>query len=98
MYVLELDSSERKYLLSLLKAQHISTAKRLVMRLTSSEDVFGVVMWGDEDIAFQLREQAVADSPENIRAVRESSLVRHIGDRMTEHGWDVLEAAVLELE
>jgi len=55
-------------------------------------------MWSDDDIASQLREHAVPDTPENIRAVRESYYGRHIDDQMIEHGWGVLEEAVSELK
>ncbi len=98
MYVLQLDSTQRDYLLSLLKKRRASTAKELVAQLERSDDVFGVVMWSDDDIASQLREHAVTDTPENIRAVRESFHGRHIDDQLIEHGWGLLEEAVSELK
>jgi hypothetical protein len=90
MYVLHLDSTQRDYLLSLLKKQLTFTATALVEQLTSSDNAFGVAMWSEDDIAWQLREQGVPDTAENIRAVRESYYGRHIDDQMVEHGWGVL--------
>ena len=87
MYVLHLDSTQRDYLLSLLKKQLTFTATALVEQLTSSDNAFGVAMWSEDDIAWQLREQGVPDTAENIRAVRESYYGRHIDDQMVEHGW-----------
>jgi hypothetical protein len=55
-------------------------------------------MWSEDDIAWQLREQGVPDTAENIRAVRESYYGRHIDDQMVEHGWGVLGEAVRELK
>ncbi|MGB7556090.1 MAG: hypothetical protein WBM04_17080 [Candidatus Korobacteraceae bacterium] len=98
MYVLRLDSTQRDYLLFLLKKQLTFTATGLAEQLTSSENVFGVVMWSEDDIAWQLKEQAVPDTAENIRAVRESYYGRHIDDQMLEQGWGVLEEAVSELK
>jgi len=97
MYVLRLDSAQRDYLLSILNRQRTPTAKGLVAQLRRSDDVFGVVMWSNDDIASQLREQSVPDTPENIRAVRESYIGRHIDDQMVGHGWCVLEESVREL-
>ena len=54
-------------------------------------------MWSNDDIASQLEEQGVPDTPENIRAVRDSYYVQHIGDEMVGHGWGVLEEAVRQL-
>ena len=42
MYVLQLDSAERDYLLSLLNEQRTSAAAGLVAQLRRSDDVFGV--------------------------------------------------------
>jgi hypothetical protein len=98
MYVLWLDAAERDYLLSLLKKRRASTAEGLKSRLRSSDDVFGVVMWSDADIALQLQEQGVLDSPENIEAIRQSYYVRHVDDAMIERGWAALEQAVSELK
>jgi len=97
MYVLQLDSAQRDYLLSLLKKQRTSAATGLVAQLRRSDDVFGVVMWSNDDIASQLREQGVPNTPENIWAVRDSYNGRHIDDRMIEHGWGVLEESVWDL-
>ena len=98
MYVLELEPSERNFLLALLKRRRERTATALASRLRSSGDVFGVVMWCDGDIASQLNEQGVEDTVDRIRVVRESYLARHIDERMVEFGWDVLEQAVSELK
>ena len=98
MYVLHLDSTQRDYLLSLLKKQLTFTATAMVEQLTSSDNAFGVAMWSEDDIAWQLREQGVPDTAENIRAVRESYYGRHIDDQMVEHGWGVLGEAVRELK
>lgn len=98
MYVLQLDSAQRHYLLSLLKRQHTPVAGALVEQLRTSDDVFGVVMWSNDDIASQLTELGVPDTPENIRVVRESCKRRHIDDQMVEHGWSVLEESIRELE
>src|SRR5271157_1635403 len=98
MYVLQLDSAQRDYLLSLLREQRTPAAKGLVAQLRSSDDVFGVVMWSNDDIAFQLREQGAPDTLENIWAVRESYIGRHIDDQMVEHGWGVLKESVSELK
>jgi hypothetical protein len=98
MYVLQIDVAERNYLVSLLKKQLGFTAAGLAAQLTSSENVFGLVVWSDSDIASQLNKQGVQEIPENIRAVRESYHARHIDDQMTEHGWSVLEEAVSELK
>jgi hypothetical protein len=97
MYVLQLEPTERNYLLALLKRRRERTAAALANRLRSSEDVFGVVMWSDSDIASQLNEEGVEDTADRIRVVRESYLARHIDERMVELGWDVLEQAVSEL-
>ena len=97
MYMLHLDSAQRDYLLSLLQEQRTSTATSLVAQLRSSDDVFGAVMWSNDDVAFQLREQGAPDTPENIRAVRESYIGRHIDDQIIEHGWGVLKESVSEL-
>ena len=98
MYVLQLDSAQRDFLLSLLKGQRTSAATGLVAQLRNADDVFGVVMWSNDDIASQLREQGVPDTPDNIRAVRQSCNCRHIDDQMVEYGWRVLEESVRELE
>lgn len=98
MYVLLLDSAQRDYLLSLLKEQRTSTGTGLVAQLRRSDDVFGVVMWNNDDVASQLREQGVPDTPENIWAVRDSYNGRHIDDRMIEYGWGVLQGSVWELK
>ena len=98
MYILELESTQRDYLLSLLKEQLTPTATGLVAQLRGSDDVFGVATWSDDDIASKLKEQDVPDTAENIWAVRESYYARHIGDEMVEHGWGVLEEAVWELK
>ncbi|MFB3917742.1 MAG: hypothetical protein ACE14M_13500 [Terriglobales bacterium] len=98
MYVLQLEAAERNYLLSLLKRQPVSTARRLATRLRTADKVFGVAMWTDDDIASTLKEHDVPDTPENIRAVRNSFYARHIGDHMVEHGWGVLEEAVCQLK
>jgi len=98
MYVLQLDSAQRDYLLSLLREQRTSAATGLVAQLRSSDDVFGVVMWSNDDIASQLREQGAPDTPENIWAVRESYNGRHIDDQMVEQGWSVLKESVWELK
>jgi len=97
MYVLLLDVAERDYLLSLLKKKRASIAARLTAHLRGSDEVFGVVMWSDADIASELKEQGALDSPENIEAIRESYDVRHIDDAMVERGWAALEQAVTEL-
>jgi hypothetical protein len=98
MYALQLDSTHRDYLLSLLQEQRTPEASGLVVQLRNSEDVFGMVMWSNDDIASQLREQGVPDSPENVWAVRESYIGRHIDDQMVEHGWGVLKESVCELK
>ncbi len=98
MYVLQLDSAQREYLLSLLKEQPTSAAAILVAQLRRSDDVFGVVMWSNDDIASQLRQEGAADTPEDIWAVRESYIGRHIDDQMVEHGWCVLRESVSELK
>jgi hypothetical protein len=69
-----------------------------VAQLKSSDNVFGLVMWSDSDIASQLNEQGLEETPQNIRAVRESYHARHIDDRMAEHGWEILEEAVSEVK
>jgi hypothetical protein len=97
MYILEIDSTQRDYLLSLLKEQPTPAAAALVAQLGDSDDVFGVTMWSNDDIVSQLSEQGVPDTPENVSAVRESYYVRHIGDEMVAHGWGVLEEAVEQL-
>jgi hypothetical protein len=98
MYVLQIDATERKYLLSLLKGRRGSTARGLSAELKNSNEVFGVVMWGNDDIASQLKEQAMLDTSENIEAVRRSYYCRHIHDQMVEHGWGILEEGVSELK
>ena len=98
MYALQLDSAHRDYLLSLLQEQRTPEASSLVVQLRNSEDVFGMVMWSNDDIASQLREQGVPDTPENVWAVRESYIGRHIDDQMVEHGWGVLKESVWELK
>src|SRR5579872_2894421 len=97
MYILELESTQRDYLLSLLKEQRTSTATGLVAQLRGSDDVFGVATWSNDDIASKLKEHGVPDTPENIGAVRESYYARHIGDEMVEHGWGVLGEAVRQV-
>lgn len=94
MYVLQLDATEREYLLSLLKTQLGSGARGLAAQLRSSDDVFGVVWWSEADIASRLSEQTVPATSENIQAIRESYYCRHIADRMIEHGWGQLEEAI----
>ena len=98
MYVLQLDSAQRDYLLSLLEEQRTSAATGLVAQLRSSDEAFGVVMWSNDDVASQLREQGVPGTPENIRTVRESYYGRHVADEMVEHGWGVLKESVSELK
>jgi hypothetical protein len=98
MYVLQLDSTERAYLMSVLKRRRAPTATGLVAQLKSSDDVFGFVMWSDGDIASELNHQGLEETPQNIRAVRESYHARHIEDQMVEHGWGVLEEAISELK
>jgi hypothetical protein len=98
MYVLRLDTTERDYLLSLLQTRRASAAKRLAADLKTADDVFGIVMWADDDIASTLREHDLPDTPQNIRAVRDSYYGRHIDDHMVEEGWRVLEEAVLQLK
>jgi len=98
MYVLQLTESERHFLLSLLNARRHPIAAELAAQLGSSEEVFGLVTWSDSDIASQLTEHGLRDLPENIRDVRNSYHIRHIGDSMIEHGWGVLEEAVSELK
>lgn len=98
MYTLQMDSVHRDYLLSLLQGQRTAEASDLLVQLQNSEDVFGVVMWSNDDIASELREQSVPDTPKNVLAVRESYIGRHIDDRMVEHGWDVLKESVWDLK
>jgi len=97
MYVLQLEATERNYLLALLRRRRERTAAALATRLRSSEDVFGVVTWSDTDIASQLKEQGVKDTVDRIRVVRDSYLAQHIDERMVELGWGVLEQAVSEV-
>lgn len=96
--MLQLDAAERDYFISLLKSRQATIAKGLVARLRECEDVFGVVAWSDTDIADELIEQAVPDTPENIRAVRGSYHGRRIGDLMVDYGWNVLRDAVASLK
>jgi hypothetical protein len=98
MYVLRIDPEERDYLLSLLEGRGEVTAETLAQQLRSLDDVFGVAMWCDADIASQLRAEGIPDTSENIEAVRESHYARHISDRMIEHGWEILELAASTLE
>jgi hypothetical protein len=98
MYVLLLGAAERDYLLALLKKRRAYTAATLRAQLRDSGEVFGVVMWSDVDIASELQEQDVLDSPENIDAIRQSYYVRHVDDVMIERGWAALEQAVSELK
>jgi hypothetical protein len=97
MYVLQIDAQQRDYLLSLLEGRRSTTAATLVGELRSLDDVFGIAMWSDSDVASQLQEEGLPDTPENILAVRQSHYGRHISDRMIEHGWGVLEEAVFAL-
>jgi len=98
MYLLELDSTHREYLLFLLAKEGAPTAVNLAAQLKGSEDVFGVVMWTDRDIGEELQQQDVPKTRENILAVRDSYHVRHIGDQMVDHGWSVLREAVAEFK
>jgi hypothetical protein len=94
MYVLQIDAQQRDYLISVLEGRDSYTAAILREQLTGLSDAFGIAMWTDLDVASQLQEEGLPDTPENIRAVRKSYSVRHISDRMIEHGWGVLEEAV----
>jgi hypothetical protein len=98
MYVVQLNSTQRNYLLSLLKSRRASTARLLAWQLKTAEDVFGVTMWADDDIRSKLQEYEVPDTPENVEKVRHSYYGRHIDDRMVECGWNVLEQGVFELK
>jgi hypothetical protein len=97
MYVLQIDVQQRDYLLSLLEGREGFAAAMLAEQLRSLDNVFGIVMWSDTDIASQLREDGLPDTRENINTVRQSYHARHISDRMIEHGWEVLEEAVSAL-
>jgi hypothetical protein len=97
MYVLQLDGDERDFLLSLLKSRSGVIGRKLSTKLRTTEDVFGVVMWTDDDIKSLLEQKNLPSTRENIARVRASYFGRHIDDQMVEHGWEVLEQGVLEL-
>lgn len=97
MYILQLDGTEREYLLSVLETQRGPAARGLAAQLRRSDEVFGVVWWSEADIVSQLIEQAVPATSENVQTIRESYHCRHIADRMIEHGWGVLEEAASDL-
>lgn len=94
MYVIQLDASEREYLISMLKTRRGPVALRLAERIKDSDEVFGLAMWTDSDIAVQFEEHALATTVENLEAVRSSYSAQHIGDLMIECGWSVLDQAV----
>ena len=98
MFVLQLNKTERDYLLSVLKKQRGLTSKQLLSQLRDADDVFGIAMWADDDIRTKLQEYEIPDTPQNIEAIRRSYYARHIDDLMVESGWTVLEHAVSELE
>lgn len=57
---------------------------------------FGCVHWTDEDIKIKLRDLKIPKTLRIIDAAKSSYGLRHIGDRMVELGWEVIEDAILE--
>jgi len=59
---------------------------------------FGCVHWTDEDIKSRLKDLRVPKTPQIVNAAKSSYALRHIGDRMVELGWEVIEEAILEAQ
>jgi hypothetical protein len=57
---------------------------------------FGCVHWTDEDIKFKLRDLKIPKTLRIIEAAKSSYALRHIGDRMVELGWEVMEESILD--
>lgn len=57
-------------------------------------ETFGEVSWCDEDIKEALKRGKKKVTRANIDKIRDSFEARHIGDTMTEHGWEILSFAV----
>jgi hypothetical protein len=57
---------------------------------------FGCVHWTDEDINSKLRDLKIPQTLQIVDAAKNSYALRHIGDRMVEFGWEVIEEAILE--
>jgi hypothetical protein len=98
VYLLEITESERKYLLSLLWGRRGTVASVVREKLSDAEDCFGVSAWTDADLEEVLQEQDLPVTRQNIRSIRESYVARHLGDIATDHGWEVLEQAAMDLQ
>jgi len=57
---------------------------------------FGCVHWTDEDIKIKVRDLKIPKTLRIIDTAKSSYALRHIGDRMVELGWEVIEESVLE--
>lgn len=57
---------------------------------------FGCVHWTDEDIEAKLKDLKIPKTLQIVRVAKNSYALRHISDRMIEHGWEVIEQAILE--
>jgi hypothetical protein len=63
-----------------------------------ANDHFGCVHWTDEDLVTRLRELKIHVTPEMIDSIKSSRTIRHIPDRMIEHGWEAIEQAITEAQ
>src|SRR5262245_29803547 len=63
-----------------------------------ANDHFGCVHWSEEDLLSRLEELKIEATPEILDDIKSSYAVRHIADRMIEHGWEAIEQAIAEVQ